>query len=61
MPYNATVKSTGEKIKVYPSRNLPDVWYDFDNMGCDKPPAAMRAGKKQFQSSELIIHEKIKG
>lgn len=51
MAKKAKVKSTGEVIKVY--KLSGGNWYDFDNMGADQPPAALRAGKKEFKESEL--------
>lgn len=49
----ATVKATGEKLIVYKLHN--GNYHDYENMGMDKPPAAAKAGKKEFTKSELII------
>lgn len=59
MPYNATVRATGEKLTVYKLIQA-GTFYDYDNMGGDKPPAAMKAGKKEFRPDELIIHDEVK-
>lgn len=48
-----TVKATGEEINVYQLR-LGN-YYDYDNMSADKPPSAIKAGKKEFKKDELIF------
>lgn len=56
--FQATIKATGETIRVYKLHDQD--FYDYDNMGEDKPPAASKAGKKKFSKEELIniIQEK---
>ena len=51
--YNATIKSTGEIIKVYKLKN--GNYHDYENMGYSEPPKAHKAGKKEFTPSELTI------
>ena len=51
MTYQATIKSTGERIRVYKLRD--GNYADYDNMGMDQPPKAMKANKKVFTESEL--------
>ncbi len=56
MPYQATVKATGEKITVY---KLDDgTWYDYDKMGQHEPPQS-KTGKKKFEASELTNIKKL--
>ena len=57
MPYEATVKATGEKISVYKLHN--GNYYDYKNMGENEPPQATKAGKKEFAPDELIIGKEI--
>ena len=51
--FKAVVKETGEKLKVYKLHNSN--YYDFDNMGADMPPKALKANKKEFTKDELRI------
>jgi len=51
----ATIKATSEKITVYRLNN--GNYFDFENMGANMPPSAVKAGKKEFKESELIIKE----
>ena len=53
MKKKATIKATGETINVYSLSN--GNYYDYDNMGADKPPSAMKAGKKEFKKDELTF------
>lgn len=58
MPIQATVKATGEKLRVYKLKS--GNYYDYDNMGADLkmfPPSAPRANKKEFTKEELILQE----
>ena len=49
----AIIKATNEKINVYRLNN--GNYYDYDNMGENMPPAAIKSGKKEFSKDELNI------
>ena len=49
----ATIKTTGETITVFSLNN--GSYYDYYNMGEEKPPSAIKAGKKEFEKGELIF------
>jgi hypothetical protein len=51
--FTATVKSTGETLTVYKLQN--GNYYDYENMGANMPPSAQKAGKKEFDKTELIL------
>ena len=53
MKIKATIKATGEVINVYQLSG--GTYYDYDNMGEDKPPSAPKAGKKEFKKEELLF------
>lgn len=59
MIYYARVKATGEVLTVYKMKD--GNYYDYENMGSDFPPKAIRAGKKQFEPYELIIGKEYTG
>lgn len=50
----ATIKATGEKIKVYRLENYN--WYDYDAINDSINPTAPKAGKKEFEKKELIFN-----
>lgn len=45
------IKATGEVINA--SRLTSGEWSDYDNMGADQPPQAIKAGKKIFNIKEV--------
>lgn len=51
--FKAKVKETGEILTVYKLHNSN--YYDYDNMGEDMPPKAVKANKKEFSKNEVII------
>ena len=50
----ATIRATGENIKVYLLNRC--TYYDYDNMFEHQPPSASKAGKKEFNKKELIFN-----
>jgi hypothetical protein len=56
MPFEATVKETGEKITVYKMNS--GKYYDYDKMGVHEI-AQSKTGKKEFRPDELIIGKVI--
>ena len=54
--YKAKVIETSERIKVYKLAN--GNWYDHDNQRQDLPPAAPKAGKKEFTPDELELNKR---
>jgi hypothetical protein len=56
MTFDATVKATNEKLIVYRLNN--GNYYDYQNMGANQPPAAPKAGKKEFKADELNLVER---
>ncbi len=51
--FKAKVKETGEVLTVYKLNNSN--YYDYDNMGADMPPKAVKANKKEFSRDEVSI------
>lgn len=56
MPYQATIKTTGERITVYKLNS--GNYYDYDRMGA-KEPAQSKTGKKEFTPQQLSNINKI--
>ncbi len=47
----ATIIETGEQVNVYKLEN--GNYYDFDGLGENNPPTAVKANKKEFTKKEL--------
>ena len=54
--YKAKVTATNERLTVY--KTSSGYWYDYENMATDKPPSAVKAGKKMFSADELELNKK---
>lgn len=51
--FKAKVKDTGEILTVYKLHNSN--YYDYDNMGANEPPSAIKANKKEFSKDEISL------
>lgn len=54
--YKAKVIATNETLKVYKLAN--GGYYDYENQEEEDPPAAKKAGKKEFRPEELAVNKK---